>query len=215
MPLLYRDGVWLLDGEPVNQDGIAEYRDALADQWAAALGQIAIAELGINAPRAAIEFPLGRIERFGVRFLGRIADMIASAYAAARGGIMAVTDDGWRTVVDAVARQEQYAVGFIDALKAGTVSEAQAVARARSYAGAAIDAFERGKADQVGLSLPGYPSDGDTACLGSCRCVWTIEEFPDRWEATWRTRGDSGVCKGCKERAKQWAPYVQKRTPAA
>lgn len=215
MPLTYRAGQWELDGAPLTDEALTAERDALADAWAEQLGQLAIVELGLGGPRAAIEFPLGRIERFGTRFLARIADMIASSYAAARGGVGRVTDAGWRAVVDQVARQEQYAQGFLADLRAGTVSEAQAVARARSYSGAAIEAWERGRGDQMGLQLPGFPSDGNTPCLGACRCVWTIEEFPDRWEATWQTRGDSGVCKGCQQRAKDWAPYVQKRTPEA
>lgn len=209
MPLLYRDGVWLLDGEPVNQDGIAEYRDALADQWAAALGQIAIAELGINAPRAAIEFPLGRIERFGVRFLGRIADMIASAYVVARGGVVAVPTEGWARVVTKISTQEAYARGFMDALRSGGVSQAQAVARARSYSGTVVDAFSVGMADQVGVSLPSHPGDGSQKCRGRCRCSWTIAEFDDRWEATWRLNASAEHCSSCLDNAARWSPLVR------
>lgn len=219
MPLEYDAGQWLLDGEAVTAEQLTELRDAMIDQFADELGQIAIEELGLSSGksdvRAAVEFPLGRIERFGARFLSRVADAITTAYTVARGGVAAVTDRGWTTIVEKITQQETYAQGFLDALRTGEVSEAQAVARARLYAGSAAEAFSIGMSDQVGLQLPGHPADGKTTCKGSCRCVWLIEELADRWEATWDARDDSGTCKECQERARDWAPYVQRKTAEA
>lgn len=218
MPLEYRAGQWALDGEPVTAEQITELRDEMVAQVADELGQIAIEELGLpngeSDVRAAVEFPLGRIERFSTRFLGRVTDMITTAYTVARGGVGRVTDGGWRTVVDLVARQETFSQGFVAALREGTVSEAQAVARARLYAGSAIEAFEIAKADQVGFEAPVFPTQD---CEGqvACRCWWEIQEFPDRFEGTWHAEGDRNTCGPCKQHAREFNPLVQRKTAEA
>jgi len=158
--------------------------------------------------RTAIEFPLHRIEGFGARFLAKVQDIIVSAYVWARGGIDQVTDGGWRTVAELVVDQGGFAEKFLEALKGGTVSEAQAVARSRQYAGAAIGAFERGKLAQVGFDAPVYPTE-DCEGLTNCRCWWEIVEFPDRYEGTWHAVGDKSTCGPCKSHARQYSPLKQ------
>lgn len=213
MPLLYRDGVWRLDGVPVNQDGIAEYRDALADREADALGALALTGLARD-PDEDGPWEEAVVAAFLLAFMRRVSDGVTAAYVVARGGVVAVPPAEWRVVVDLVARQQGYADGFAAALRGGTISHAQAVARARLYAGATVDAFERAKAKQSGFDAPAYPGEG---CRGGsqCRCYWSIVEFPDRYEAIWRAVGDTNTCDVCRQRARDWAPYVQQKAPAA
>lgn len=213
MALLYRDGQYrdTETGEALTELDLAVLRDTQADLWAEELGMLAARELGIGEALAAVEFPAGRIDRFATRFLARVGEMVTSAYVWAAGGIERVTDAGWRTVADLVARQERFGQGFVADLREGSLSGAQASARAELYGGAAVEAFERGRGDQLGLELPAYPGDGGTPCLGRCRCVWTIEELPDRWEATWLAHDDASTCTGCKDREERWSPWVQRR----
>lgn len=90
------------------------------------------------------------------------------------------------------------------------ISDAQFGARAEAHAGAAVEAFEKGQEQAAGgLDLPGYPADLETSCLLNCRCAWSIEEFDDRWEATWITEGDERVCPECQQRGEEWNPFVQ------
>jgi hypothetical protein len=66
--------------------------------------------------------------------------------------------------------------------------------------------YELGKAESQGApSLPAYPGDGQTACLGNCRCNWDIEETEDAWEATWELN-DAEHCADCIANAEQWNP---------
>jgi hypothetical protein len=209
MPLTYRDGQWEQDGESLTPEQLTELRDDLVDQYAAELGQLAINELGLEHG----EDPANGVTEeaaaaFVLLFMRRVTEAITSAYTIARGGVGGVTQAHWHLVVDIVVRQQTYADGFGAALQAGTVSQAQAVARARMYAGAAVEAFELGKAHRVGFAAPAYPTQG---CKGgsNCRCYWSIVEFPDRFEATWKAVGDSATCEVCRQRAKDWAPFVQ------
>lgn len=225
MPLLYRDGQFSIDGEPITAEDLTALRDRVVETWGDELGDLARAELGIaDQPRAAtarqagflrrepavqaIEFPLHRIESFGAAFLRKIASVISSAYVFARGGTERVTDAGWATVAELVSKQNDYAEGFVSALKGGQVSEAQAVARARSYGGAAIEAFERGVAAQVGFSSPDpgcYPGSGCTRCKGQCRCWLNYDEQDGGLLVSWRSEGE-GACVDCRALARQWNP---------
>lgn len=210
MPLTYAAGQYAIDGEPVSETELVAFRDQQIDLWAAELGQIATDELGASEPAQAIEFPLGRIERFAARFLARVSEIVTSAYVFAAGGVEAVTEAGWRTVAGMVARQEQFGRGFMEALRSGDLSKAQAVARARQYAGSAVGSFEAGKAALRDFDAPAYPTE-DCEGGGNCRCFWSIEEFPGRIEGTWVAVGDRNTCAICRDRARDWAPYVQAR----
>lgn len=216
MPLEYRSDQWVLDGETVTAEQLTELRDAMIDQFADELGQIAIDELGITPGEASFGDGISeeRASAFGLALMLRVSDAITTAYTVARGGVPLVTDGGWRTVVDLVARQDTYAQGFVTALREGTVSEAQAVARSRLYAGSAVEAFERGKADQIGFAAPVYPTQ-DCEGITNCRCWWDLQEFPDRFEGTWHAEGDRNTCGPCKRHARDYAPLVQRKTAEA
>lgn len=212
MTLRYRDGRYDHAGAPLTQTALAELRDRWAAAWQQELAEIARETLGIApVPQQAVEFPAWRVNGFAARFLRRVGEMVVEAYVWAAGGVDAVTERGWRSVAELVARQEQYGQGFVSALLAGELTGPQAVARAQLYGGAAVEAFEQGRADQVGFEPPALPGDGSTACGASCRCQWHIEESPDRFAATWVAIDDDATCQECSERAATWNPWVQPR----
>jgi hypothetical protein len=208
VPRAYRDGVYLIDGEPADAAEVTAHRDAQVERWGDELRRLAIDELGDGEAVVAIEFPISRIEAFATRFLTRVGEIVTSAYTWAAGGVEIVTDEGWRTIARLVERQEAFGRGFVEALRGGRLSPQQAAARARLYAGATVEAFERGKAAQVGFEPPAWPAEG---CEGTvnCRCYWEIVEFPDRFEGTWVAVGDKNTCGWCSDNAKDYAPWKQ------
>lgn len=228
MPLTYAAGQYRVDGEPITEAELTALRDQQIDLWADELGRLTIEELGITITRTiedtagqvtafrplstvAIEFPLGRVERFAARFLTRVGEIVTSAYVFAAGGVEAVTEQGWRTVAELVGRQEAFGRGFVDALRAGDLSEAQAVARSRLYAGSAVESFERGVAARHGWEEDPdqscMPGSGCTQCGGQCRCALSYDESPEGTELLvyWRTY-DQEACPDCKRFASDWSP---------
>lgn len=213
MALLYANGQYRAGGDALTHDALVALRNAWVAAWQDELAGIAREELGAGQGEAAalVEFPPGRVNAFAARFLRRVGEMVIEAYVWAAGGVDRVTDAGWRSVADLVARQEAFGQGFVGALTAGELSSAEAAARARLYGGAGVEAFEQGRAAQVGFEPPAVPGAGDTECGTNCRCEWRIEEFPDRVEATWIAVDDEATCETCERRATAWAPLVQWR----
>lgn len=80
-------------------------------------------------------------------------------------------------------------------------------ARAALYAGAIKSTYWRGAT--FGLSLPRYPGDGGTACMGNCKCrlrvVWLDEEELDA-DVYWEMGGAERHCRDCPRLAAAWAP---------
>jgi hypothetical protein len=131
-------------------------------------------------------------------------------YALGAGGHAMVTQRGWGSVGGLLASQYRYLRGFAEDVAAAMLSEAQIAARTTLYLESAAQAYERARAAGYdGLSLPAYPADGSCEGLTRCRCWWDIEEFADRFEATWNTAGDSSSCPVCQQRASDWAPFTQ------
>ena len=88
---------------------------------------------------------------------------------------------------------------FADALDGRDVTDADA-ARLNLYAEALKASYSMGATK--GVSLPAYPGDGSTPCIGHCGCSW--QEQSDGW---YWVRGKTDSCSVCVQRAGDWAPY--------
>ena len=100
----------------------------------------------------------------------------------------------------------------------GTLSPEAVAARAALYPQEARREYEASRAASFSsgddtLDLPAMP--GDFTCLSNCRCGWAVEEFPDRWEATWECADDPASCDECVAAGERWAPYVQPKQGGA
>ena len=104
------------------------------------------------------------------------------------------------TIRQAVQAQRPYLDRFVQAIRAGDLSNAQIAARASLYADSARATYWRGAT--AGADLPFYPGDGGTPCLGHCRCTW--QQRGGAW--IW-VLGDAEHCDGCKTRA-AGSPYA-------
>lgn len=100
----------------------------------------------------------------------------------------------------AVAAQRPYLRGFVDALRGGTLSDAQIQTRADRYAGPVRATYSNARWADV--HLPAHPADGSTACLAWCRCAWAQRDDGYYWEL-----GTGEHCPDCASRASQWAPW--------
>jgi hypothetical protein len=129
-------------------------------------------------------------------------------YAFGRGGVDIMTGADRKAVGQMLRVQFDALDGFMGDIRANGLSEAAIAARAELYSGAAVQAHGAGMAAARGIELPAQPGDGSSPCLGRDRCAWSIDEFDDRWEATWKTRSDAAVCPVCKERGSAWNPLV-------
>ncbi len=96
-----------------------------------------------------------------------------------------------------VNNQLEYLKGFTD--EAGDMSDAAVAARAGLYAGSVKGSYWKSAID---ASLPAYPGDGSSECLGNCGCAW--QQSGD--EYTW-VLGKADNCATCAQRAGEWAPY--------
>jgi hypothetical protein len=139
-----------------------------------------------------------------------IKRVYVAEYALGAGGRGMVTRRGWGSVGGLLGHQYRYLRSFAEEVAAGLLSEAQIANRTTLYLASAVQAYERARASSYdGLSLPAYPADGSCEGRVNCRCWWDIEEFADRFEATWKTAGDSSTCAVCQHRASEWAPFTQ------
>lgn len=129
-------------------------------------------------------------------------------FAFGRGGLDQMTATDWQTVGGLVADQWQYLNSFAGDIADGTLSEDAIGARSDLYVGAATEAYERGAASAEGMpELDQYPGDGQTQCLGRCRCSLLIEVNDDvggGWLVTWQAEADA--CEDCAGMADDWSP---------
>lgn len=126
----------------------------------------------------------------------------------ANGGQPRLPEADIRRLEALLERQLGYVRRLVEEAAQGVLSPAEIAARAELYASTSVTTYEQALAGAHGIDLPVYPADYGTPCRGNCRCHWAIEEFPDRWEATWVTSGDERVCEGCAARGNQYAPYI-------
>lgn len=187
-------------GHPIS---IAVIR-ALRDKWADIQADVMRDFVGHVADGS---WTLAEFEAAARVWLG---ETITAGYQLGRGGAGMMSYDDVFELARLISNQARHMEQLIAKKESGLLSPAQFGARAEMAAGSAVHAFEVGQgAAADGLDLPGYPADGDTSCLLNCRCFWSIEEFEDRYEATWVTVGDGVVCPECEQRGDAWAPYVQ------
>lgn len=191
------------DGRVIGPDALLAIRDGLADGFEEIATDIVMRHASGEITATQFE---GEFRAF-------IDEATWAQYLLGRGGANAATTDDFETMARLIADQLGYAEQFAASLFAGELTPDAASARAELYAGATVSAFEQGMAAAYdGIDLPDYPAAGNTSCLSRCRCFWTIDEFPDRYEATWNTVGDGAVCPECAANGQRWAPFVQMKT---
>jgi hypothetical protein len=139
-----------------------------------------------------------------------------SQHALGRGGANRMGFGDYGQVGRALRDQYGYLRGFVQDIGDGKLTGPQMLARADQYIGSATAAFERGQARAWGATLPAYPGDGGTECLGNCRCHWSYDERMDlgthgELHCTWRL-GGSDPCDGCSRRASDYQPYIIRYT---
>lgn len=110
--------------------------------------------------------------------------------------------------------QYRYLDGFMDAIDSGNLSEDEIRNRLNLYFESATQAYETGNAMAYGMSaneLPAYPADGETVCLGRCRCYWDIQAvYKDGkligYDCRW-TRTITDSCPDCVDNAIEYNPF--------
>lgn len=146
-----------------------------------------------------------------------IRDLHVGATVIAKGGDRrGISFSEWGRAGWYIREQYQFLHGFAQdversAMDAATgqgdfMSEAYLSWRSGLYAGAGKASYYRGKA--MGL-LPQVPGDGNTQCLGNCKCYLTFEEGEYPWivEVTWHLT-PAEHCPDCVALASEWNPYV-------
>lgn len=111
-----------------------------------------------------------------------------------------------RTLGRVIGEQVGYLNKFADEIAANGWQPAYKN-RAAMYGDAIAQSYWRGKTK--GTPLPGYPADGNTACLSKCKCAWSLDvldEAKGDIDAYWQL-GQADHCAGCIERAMSWNPY--------
>lgn len=125
-----------------------------------------------------------------------------------RGGVNAMTPADWGRLGQTLKGEYAYLEGFVTDIT--TLTPEQAAARANLYMGGAVQSYEKGVAASLGIedSMPVYPGDGSTRCLGNCRCTWVHVRNGDTMESTWQTEQDGEVCQDCAANGRKYAPLI-------
>lgn len=161
------------------------------------------------------EMSLGRYEQ-EMRQTLRIMHLVE--YSLGRGGQDMMLPSDYGMVGRTLRDQYGYLRRFVEDVSAGELTGPQMLARADLYGGAATGSFERGRARSWGATLPAYPGDGGTTCLGNCRCAWSYDERMDagpygELHCTWvLDPGAREHCDGCLSRAAEYSPYIIRYT---
>lgn len=220
MALRFEGGAyWNGDDGPLSDADVAAIRDRQIDAWEDELAGIAITTLGIRVVEfherplvpstqiIATEFPRKAVRRFSDAFRQHVAESITHAYVFSVGGMGAMAIPQWKELTGLIEKQDRFAVNFVEAIRAGELSERQIIARARQYAGAGTEAFERGKTAMRHFEAPEIPGQ---LCAGRsrCRCYWQIVTKKTTIEATWRAKGDLNTCAHCSGNAVRWNPLI-------
>jgi len=136
-------------------------------------------------------------------------------YVMGKGGRNAMTQADWGRVGRMLRDQYGYLQNFGQDIADGKKSVAQIRNQASMYIDSSVQAFERGKAASYGnFTLPAHPGDGQTKCLGRCRCKWRIKETDEAWECTWVIDSAAENCEDCQGNARKWNPLIIEKTRA-
>ena len=141
-----------------------------------------------------------------------IKDAYGGAYMLGRGGRYQMTYRDWGYLGRAVSEKYSYLNRFAAQLVAGE-SEGRTRQRANLYPLSARQVNQRAYTYARGApTLPAYPGDGSSECLGNCGCYWdlaqtTLGDGGEGWNCFWvRLKSDS--CETCIRREREWAPLV-------
>lgn len=129
-------------------------------------------------------------------------------YMLARGGYSQMTSADWGRIGYSLRKQYAYLDNLF--MRSSEYSEERLRGILELYTDSGHSMFEKGMAASWGASLPAYPGDGSTACLGHCRCFWEFEQDEEEGlVAYWRL--DESViehCEDCEDRSEEWNPLV-------
>ena len=219
----FQGSAYYLDGRRLTDTELAEWRDDQVDLMMVELRELTKQLLHIDETRPEKQsavFAIGKqdiisevassvlgaglfLEEFIDRFISKVSNFVTSAYSTGAGGPEFVAD--WKPLAQRLRRVDEAAHRFEDAIKAGTLTDAQILARAEDFASHATGAFEQSKLLHLrgGFSPPEQPGD---KCEGGprCRCYWEVHEYEDRWEGVWRAKNDRSTCAHCRANAVKW-----------
>lgn len=146
-----------------------------------------------------------------------IRDLHVGATAIANGGDwQGVTFSQWGRSGAYIKQQYKFLHGFAQKIERSAMdamtgmgdflSQAYLSWRSNLYAGGGKASYYRGKF--LGY-LPQVPGDGQTQCLGNCKCFLTTEEGEYPWIVlvTWNLT-PAEHCPDCIRLASEWNPYV-------
>lgn len=132
----------------------------------------------------------------------------SAQYMLGRGGRNNMTSRDWGIVGAALKKQYTFLHGFAEELASGSVSEGRARQRALLYIKGSVQMYERAEAETRQIrSLPQYPGDGNTQCLGNCQCYleYNLDKARGVWRVYWRL-SVAEHCPDCVALAGEWAP---------
>jgi hypothetical protein len=178
------------------------YRDTYLDAQRASA-----ADLASRLARADID-----VAQWQKAMRNDIKDSYINQYVLGHGGRGTMTQADWGRVGAMVKEQYRYLDGFATAVADDTLTEAQIRARSQMYHDGSVSAYERAHTLALGVpSLPAYPGDGSSECLGNCRCTWDIREVDGGWDCYWIVDPGAEHCDTCQDRGSKWNPLEVRR----
>ena len=141
-----------------------------------------------------------------------VKDSYINQYVLGHGGRGTMTQADWGRIGAMVKEQYRYLDGFAQAVADDTLTEAQIRARSQMYHDGSVSAYERAHTLALGVpSLPAYPGDGSSECLGNCRCTWDVREVEGGWDCYWIVDPGAEHCDTCSGRGDKWSPLEIRR----
>src|SRR3990167_5408349 len=105
-----------------------------------------------------------------------------------------------------IRQQWEFLDGFAADIRAGKLTPEQIKARARMYLDNGQASLQEGAVARLGIPLlPAYPKDGQSECLGHCRCWWDIRQVEGGFDCFWTLR-PAEHCSTCENSAALWSP---------
>lgn len=128
-------------------------------------------------------------------------------YMLARGGYSQMTSADWGRIGYALRRQYAYLDSLF--MRSSEYSESRLRDILELYTDSGHAMFERATAATWGKSLPAYPGDGTTNCLGHCHCSWDFKVEDRKIVAYWKLDPTiTDHCEVCLHRSAEWNPLV-------
>lgn len=131
-------------------------------------------------------------------------------YMVARGGYEQMTAADWGRIGGTLRKQYAYLDDLF--MRGEEYSTERLFSIMDLFTDSGHQMYEKAMAASYAVDLPAYPGDGDTQCLGHCRCYWDFVELEDGGlEAYWKLEGeepDGSNCDDCLARSEEWNPLV-------